>query len=108
MAAISNIQMFTWIGINPAASRNAIIGDFLSGGLDSIRHMSVEDVRDACASYAKRNVAPFPIILTTIQKLRMKSLVLWAKDQHRAGLPIVFPHGTTRDMFIRALEDALT
>ena len=81
--ALTNIQMFTMIGIPDAQSRNAIISDLLSDGLEGLRHMTQEDVRDACVSYAKRTDGPFPVILTPVQKQRIKSLVLWVKDQDR-------------------------
>ena len=54
------------MGIAPAARRNAIIADFLAGGLDGLEHMSEDDVKDACASYAKRTDGEFPIILTQL------------------------------------------
>ena len=108
MAAVTNVQLFTWIGVAPAANRNAIIADFLSDGLQGIEHMSDEEVKDACASYAKRNDGAFPIMLTPVQKQRIKSLVLWVKDRVRANLPVSFPNGTTRDIFIQLLKDALT
>ena len=81
--ALTNAQVFTFIGIAPAARRNAIIDDFLSEGLEGLALMTDEDVRDTCASYAKRQDAPFPIILTPILKQRLRSIVLWVKDQKR-------------------------
>ena len=82
---LSSIAIFTRIGIAPAAARNAIIDDFLSEGLEGLRHMSDEDVRDTCASYAKRQDGAFPIVLTPIQRQRMKALVLWVKDRDRVA-----------------------
>jgi len=104
---LSKIQIFSMIGVSPPQSRNAIIADFLSEGLEGLRHMTVEDVRDACASYAKRTDGPFPVILTPIQKQRVKSLVLWIKDQDRVNQPIEFPDGTNEATFRKALSDAL-
>ena len=46
MATLTDVQIFTRIGIVPAAARNAIIADFLSEGLEGLVHMSDEDVRD--------------------------------------------------------------
>jgi len=43
---ISHIQIFTWIGINPAAIRNALISDFLSGWLEGLREVSSDDIKD--------------------------------------------------------------
>jgi len=34
---ICNVQIFTWIGINPAPVRNAVISEFLSGGFEGLR-----------------------------------------------------------------------
>ena len=74
--AVTNIQIMTWIGISVANQRNAIISDFLSDGLSGLEHMTHEDVKEMCSSYAKRTDAPFPIILTPIAKQRIHSLVL--------------------------------
>ena len=105
--ALNNIQIMTMVGIAPAASRNAIIADFLSEGLDGLTYMTDEDVRDTCLSYAKRTDGQFPIVLTPVQKQRMKSLVLWVKDRHRVGAIIEFPNTTTAEEFRQALGDAL-
>ena len=43
MATLTNVQIFTRIGIAPAAARNAIIDDFLSEGLEGLLHMSDEE-----------------------------------------------------------------
>ena len=82
---LSKIQMFGMIGVSNPQSRNAIIADFLSEGIEGLRRMTVEDVREACAGYAKRTDNPFPVILTPIQKQRFKSLVLWVKDMDRVS-----------------------
>ena len=66
---LSNIQIFTHIGIGPdAAHRNDAITDFLSGGLEGLEHVSNEDFKDVCTSYAKHSDGNFPVILTTLQK----------------------------------------
>ena len=83
MASLFSVQIMNMIGVGPAANRNAIIADLLSEGLDGLKHMTDEEVRDTCASYAKRTDNPFPVILTPVQKQRIKSLVLWVKDQER-------------------------
>ena len=82
---MNNIQIMTMVGIAPAVNRNAIIADFLSEGLGGLTYMTHEDVRDTCLSYAKRTDGQFPIVLTPVQKQRMKSLVLWVKDRHQVG-----------------------
>ena len=89
--ALSSVKIFTRMGIAPAAARNVIIDDFLSEGWEGLRHMSDEDVRDACASYAKRQNGSFPIVLTPIQGQRMKALVLWVKDRDRVSKPLGVP-----------------
>ena len=78
------------IGVGPAANRNAIIADLLSEGLDGLKHMTDEEVRDTCASYAKRTDGPCPVILTPVLKQHIKSLVLWVKDQGRVGQALAF------------------
>ena len=90
MASLSSVQIMNMIGVGPAANRNAIIADLLSEGLDGLKHMTDEDVRDTCASYAKRTDGPFPVILTPVQKQRIKSLVLWVKEQERGWTSISF------------------
>ena len=77
---ISNVQILTWIGINPATVHNAIIADFLSGGLDGLRDMSSDDIKSTFASYIKRTDAPFPVVLSPLQKQRLRGLVLLVKD----------------------------
>ena len=52
--ALTNVQIFTAIGIALAATRNAIIADFLQGGLAGLVPMSEDDVKEACTSYVKR------------------------------------------------------
>ena len=59
---ISNVKILTWIGINPAAARNALIADFLFDGLEGLKDLTCEDVKDTFASYPKRTDGPFPII----------------------------------------------
>ena len=107
MASLSSVQIMNMIGVGPAANRNAIIADLLSEGLDGLKHMTDEEVRDTCASYAKRTDGPFPVILTPVQKQRIKSLVLWVKDQERVGQALAFPGTTTQAQFRTALAEAL-
>ena len=104
---LTNIAIFTRMGFAPAAARNAIIADFLSEGLEGLVQMSDEEVRDACKSYAIRQDGDFPIILTPIQKQRMKSLVLWVKDMHRVGQPLEFADTTDQDALRQAISQAL-
>ena len=107
MASLTNIQIMNMIGVGPAANRNAIIADLLSEGLDGLKHMTDEEVRDTCASYAKRTDNPFPVILTPVQKQPIKSLVLWVKDQERVGEALAFPGTTTQEQFRTALAESL-
>ena len=104
---LSNVQIFTNLGFSTAPTRNALIADFLSGGMDGLVHMSEDDVRDACTSYAKRSDGNFPIILTTLQRQRMKSLVLWVKDMKRARQAASFPTGTSSADMLAALDASL-
>ncbi len=64
---ISHVQIFTWIGINPAPVRNALIADFLSGGLGGLRDMPSDGIKGIFASYVKRTDPPFPVILSPLQ-----------------------------------------
>ena len=105
--ALSNIQIMNMIGIAPAASRNAVIADFLSEGLDGLKRMTDEEVRETCVSYAKRTDGPFPVVLTPIQRQRIKSLVLWVKDMERVNQPLSFPDTMTQGEFRDALGEAL-
>ena len=104
---LTEAQIFSRIGVAPAAARNAIIADFLSEGLEGLVHMSDEDVQETCTSYAKRQDGAFPIILTPILKQRMRSLVMWVKDQHRIRQPLEFPDATTQDDLRDALVESL-
>ena len=69
--------------------------------------MSGEDVRDTRASYAKRQNGAFPIVLTPIQRQRMKALVLWVKDRDRVSQPLEFPNTMTQDELRRELNESL-
>ena len=104
---LTNTQLFTFIGIAPAARRNAIIDDFLSEGLEGLALMTDEDVRDTCASYAKRQDAPFPIILTPILKQRLRSIVLWVKDQKRINQAPTFRNGIGQAEVKQQLTEAM-
>ena len=106
MADVNMITLCTWMGITTNATRNAIIADLLPDGLAGLEFMSADDIKDACASYAKRTDAPFPVILTPLQKQRFKSLLLWVKDKARGQLEITFPPGTTREEFIREINES--
>ena len=83
--AITNGTILTWIGFGRAAVRNAIEADLLEGGMAELQHLSDEDVDKMCDGYAKRDDDPFPVVCTSLQRLRMRSLVLWVKDTIRAG-----------------------
>ena len=95
--ALTDIAIMTRMGIEPAAARNAIIADFLSEVLEGLQHMSDEEVQDMCTSYAKRTDGVFPLILTPIQKQRLRSLALWVKDRARVNQDIEFPNTTDQD-----------
>ena len=94
--ALANATILQYIGITPAARRNAILSDFLSEGLQGLILMTSDDVKDTCNSYAKRQYGVFPIILTPIQKQRLRALVLWVQDRVRVGQPLQFPDGITQ------------
>jgi len=81
---IYHIQIFTWIGINPEAFRNALINDFLSKGLEGLREMSSDGSKDTFSSYIKRTDPPFPVVLSLLKKQRLRGLVLLVKDMMRA------------------------
>lgn len=106
-ANLTNAQILTMVGIAPAANRNAIIADLLSEGLDGLKYMTDEEVRDTCTSYAKRTDGPFPVVLTPVQKQRIKSLVLWVKDSDRVGQDLSFPATTSQAEFRSAISESL-
>jgi len=105
---ISNVQILTWIGINPATVRNAIISDFLSGGLDGLRDMSSDDIKSTFASYVKRTDPPFPVVLSPLQKQRLRGLVLLVKDIVRANQTVGFNNDFTRESFLDEISEAIT
>ena len=96
---ISNVQTFTWIGINPAPVRNALIADSLSGGLDGLRDMSSDDIKGTFASYVKRSDPPFPVVLSPLQKQRLRGLVLLVKDIVRANQAVGFNNDLPESYF---------
>ena len=77
---ISFVQIFTWIGINPAAARNALIADFLSVRLECLKDMSSEYPEDTFLSWTKRSDGPFLLSLSPLQKNPLWKLVLLVKD----------------------------
>ena len=105
--AVTNMQIMTWIGIAVAQQRNAIIADLLSDGLGGLEHVTHDDVKETCSSYAKRTDNPFPIILTPLTKQRIHSLALWVQDMMRAEQAPTFPDTTNRASFIQSLDASL-
>merc|ERR1712232_528131 len=87
---------------------NAIIADFLQGGLAGLEHMSEDEVKDDCTSYAKRQDGDFPVILTQLQRQQLKALMLWVKDKVRAQQPIEFPDRFGNAELNDQLADALS
>ena len=53
---ISNVQIFTWIGINLATVRNALIVDFLSGGDNSISAKMIAANVERCREKSNINL----------------------------------------------------
>ena len=70
--------------------------------------MSEDKVKEACTSYAKRQDGDFPVILTQLQRQRLKALTLWVKDMVRAQLPVEFTDGLANAEVNDALADALS
>ena len=105
--AITNMQIMTWIGINVVNQRNAIISNLLSDGLGGLEHMTHDDVKDTCSSYAKRTDSPFPIMFAPLAKQRIYSLALWVQDTIRAEQTPTFTDGTNRNSFIQLLNYSL-
>ena len=96
---ISNSQIMTWIGINPAAARNALISDFLSDGLIGLKDLTLNDVKETFSSYAKRTDGPFSIPLTVLHKKRLLGLVLVVKDILRSQNNVGFNDEFERESF---------
>ena len=106
--ALSNVAVFNYIGgWQNNAKRNAVIAEFLPEGLDNLVDITEDDLKSACQSLAKRSGAPYPINVTMLQKQRIYSLILWAKDQDRANQPITFAEETTQQDFRKMLTEAL-
>ena len=68
--------------------------------------MSEEKVKDVCTIDVKKTDDPFPIILFTMQKQRIKLLVLWVKYTARTLQVTEFPNVTGTADFIDASKDA--
>ena len=69
--------------------------------------MSEDNVKDVCSSYVKRQDAPFPIILTQLQRKQFRALMLWVKDRARAQVLVEFPDGKTAAELRAELNQAL-
>lgn len=104
---LSNIAIFMAIGIALTGVRNALINDFLSGGLLELQHMSENDVKGACAGYAKRPDRVFPVLLTMLQQKRLKALIHWVKDRVMAQGVVSFLDRTTQAQVNGALVNSL-
>eukprot|EP00980_Cylindrotheca_fusiformis_P022724 scaffold9646_cov133-Cylindrotheca_fusiformis.AAC.7 len=104
---IADIVIVGWIGIPNDRKKQAIVDDFLAGGLEGLCHMTDKEISDTMASYAERTDGLFPIFLSPIHKMRLRSLVLWTRDRRRAGQAIEFPDGTTEDDFKTKIEESL-
>lgn len=104
---LNKIQMFSMIGIANTQARNAVMADFASEGHEGFRGMTAEDVCNACSTHAKRTHGPFPVMLTPVQKLRIKSPVLWINDMDCVNHPVEFADGTTQAVFQEVSSDAL-
>ena len=104
---LTNIQIMTHVGITTAANRNAIIADFQSDDLDGLQHLTDDDVKDLCSSYAKRTDGDFPIILTPTQRKRFLALTLFVKDSVRAQVVPSFPNSATAAELRATLDEAL-
>ena len=104
---ISNSQIMTWIGISPAAARNALISDFLSDGLIGLKDLTLDDVKETFSSYAKRTDGPFPIPLTVLRKKRLWGLVLVVKDILRSQNEVAFNDEFERESFLKELSEAI-
>ena len=105
---ISNSQIMTWIGIGPAAARNALISDFLSDGLIGLKDLTLDDVKETFSSYAKRTDGPFPIPLTVLHKKRLWGLVLVVKDILRSQNEVGFNDDFERESFLQELSEAIS
>ena len=79
--------------------RNAIITDFLSSGLDGLKDLSHEDVKDTLSSYAKGNDGPFPVVLSP-HKQRLRGLALLIKDITRSGREFNFSDEFDQESFL--------
>ena len=106
--ALSNVAVFNYIGgWQNNAQRNAVIAEILPEGLDNLIDITEDDLKSACQSLAKRSGEPYPINITMLQKQRIYSLILWAKDQDRVNEPIKFAQGTNQQDFRKMLTEAL-
>ena len=106
--ALSNVAVFNYIGgWQNNAQRNAVIAEILPEGLDNLIDITEDDLKSACQSLAKRSGEPYPINITMLQKQRIYSLILWAKDQDRVNEPIKFAQGTNQQDFRKLLTEAL-
>ena len=106
--ALTNVAVFNYIGgWQNNAQRNAVIAEILPEGLDNLIDITEDDLKSACQSLAKRSEEPYPINITMLQKQRIYSLILWAKDQDRVNEPIKFAQGTNQQDFRKLLTEAL-
>ena len=55
MPKLSNEGIIKLIGISDEGQQKAIVADLMSEGLDGLKCMGEDNVRNACTSYAKRD-----------------------------------------------------
>ena len=100
--------ILTWCGIIILAPRTRIMNELLIAP-EGMRHLNDESTEGMIATfreYCRRDVADGKIIFNKVQQKRMISLKDWVKEKVRLQEEAEFETGTTRDEFIKAIEEA--
>ena len=100
--------ILTWCGITIEAQRTGIMNKLLIAP-EGMRHLNDESTKGMIATfrdYGRRDVADGKIIFNRVQKKHMISLKDWVKKKVRLKEEVDFETGTTRDEFIKAIEEA--
>ena len=106
MANITVNIMLGWCGITVAANRNCIIANMITApeGINHLNDESTEGLLSTYWDYAKRVAADWKITLTQIKQRRIIALKYWVKDRFRLEEGAIFEHGTTWQVFIKAID----
>jgi hypothetical protein len=86
------------------ANRPQVINMIMPGGLEDLADFNTDEVKEETKSFTRLPKNPFMLSPHTTK--RLVQLTLWAKDQERLGIAIIFENSTKQPQFNVAIEEA--